>query len=243
SSLLTHSPGIANGPRNPLANVSPLVSFYLFATYFVSMFLSIFFNVAFYSEILGALNGREVSLRRGLTTARSRLPSILAWTLMAGIVGWIIRSIEQRLSFVGRLLTGFLGLAWSVAAVFAIPVIIQQPLRNPVKILQQSALTLKRTWGEGLIGYIGFSAASGAIFLCWLVPLLLAVGIALLIKSIWLIAIVGGLWVVALLFIAYISNVAAQVYRCALYIYATEGVVAEPYNRDLLDMAWKVKKS
>jgi hypothetical protein len=26
-------------------------------------------------------------------------------------------------------------------------------------------------------------------------------------------------------------------------MYATEGVVPEPYNQELLDMAWKVKKS
>src|ERR1035441_1234142 len=134
-------------------------------------------------------------------------------------------------------------MAWSVAAIFVIPVIIQeQPMHNPIKILQQSALTLKRTWGEGLIGYVGFSAGSAVIFMCSLLPLLLAVGVAVLLKSIWFIAIAGVIWLIGLFFLAYISNVASQVYRCALYIYAAEGVVPEPYNQDLLDMAWKVKK-
>jgi hypothetical protein len=41
---------------------------------------------------------------------------------------------------------------------------------------------------------------------------------------------------------AYVSGVAGHVYRCALFKYATEGVVPEPYDQDLLDMAWKVKK-
>jgi len=50
------------------------------------------------------------------------------------------------------------------------------------------------------------------------------------------------LWVFGLLIIAYVSGVAGHVYRCALYIYAAEGAVPEPYNQDLLDMAWKVKK-
>jgi hypothetical protein len=229
---------------NAVAHISPLVSVYLPVLYFVSMFLATFFNVVFYSEIIAALNGRGVSFRRGLSLARSRLPSILAWTLLAGAVGWIIRTVEERLPFVARLVMGFIGMAWSVAAVFAIPVIVQeQPMRNPIKILKQSALTLKRTWGEGLIGYLGFSAGNMLLFMCLSIPLLLVVGIGLLIHNIWFFVVAVVLWVIGLFFIGYVSNVASQVYRCALYIYAAEGVVPEPYNQDLLDMAWKVKKS
>jgi hypothetical protein len=243
--LLTGHSAAADKSGHPaVAHTAPLVSFYLVVIYFVSMFLATFFNVAFYSQIIEALNGRGVSFRRGFSVARSRLPSILAWTLLAGLVGWIIRKIEERLPFVGRIVMGLIGMAWSVAAVFVIPVIIQeQPMRNPIKILKQSALTLKRTWGESLIGYLGFSAGNVLIFVCSLLPLLLAGGIALLFKSIWFMAIAGVIWVIGLFFIAYVSNVAGQVYRCALYIYAAEGVVPEPYNQDLMDMAWKVKKS
>ncbi len=207
------------------------------------MFLATFFNVAFYSEIIAALNGKGVSFRRGLGVARNRLPSILAWSVLAGLVGWAIRAIEQRLPFAARIVAGFIGMAWSIAAVFVIPVIVQeQPMRNPIKILQQSAMTLKRTWGESVIGYLGFSAASWVIFGFSLAPLLLAGALALLLKSAWLMVIAGVIWVLALLLAAYVSGVAGNVYRCALYLYAAEGVVPEPYNQDLLDMAWKVKK-
>ncbi len=222
----------------------PWASLWLLGFYLLSMFLATFFNVAFYSEILAALNGKGVSFRRGFSTARSRLPSILAWSLLAGLVGWIIRSIEQRLPFAARIVTGLIGMAWSIAAVFAIPVIIhEQPMRNPIKILQQSALALKRTWGEGLIGYVGFSAGSAVIFLCSVPLLLLAAFLAFSLERFWLSAVVAAIWVFSLLCIAYVSSVAGHVYRCALYIYAAEGVVAEPYSQDLLDMAWKVKKS
>jgi hypothetical protein len=245
SILLTGRSTATDKSGHPVAAQGfPWGSLFLLAIYFVSMFLATFFNVVFYSEIIAALNGKGVSFRRGLSTARSRLPSIFAWSLLAGVVGWIIQTIEQRLPFAARIMTGLIGMAWSIAAVFAIPVIIQeQPMRNPIKILQQSAMTLKRTWGEGLIGYIGFSAASVMIFVCSLLPLLLAGALALLFKSVWLIVIAGAIWVLSLLFIAYVSSVAGHVYRCALYMYASEGVVPEPYNHDLLDMAWKVKKS
>jgi hypothetical protein len=238
STLLTGQSG-----HPTAAHGFPWGSLVLLVVYFVSMFLATFFNVAFYSEIIAALDGRGVSFRRGLQTARSRLPSIFAWSLLAGVVGWLIRAIEQRLPLAGRIVTGLIGMAWSIAAVFAIPVIIQQPpMRNPIRILQQSAAMLKRTWGEGLIGYLGFSAGSMMIFMSSLLPLLLAGAFALLFKSVWLINIAGVIWVLALLFMAYVSGVAGHVYRCALFKYATEGVVPEPYDQELLDMAWKVKK-
>jgi hypothetical protein len=206
------------------------------------MFLATFFNVAFYSEIIAALNGKDVSFQRGLATAYGRLPSIIVWSLFAGLVGWLIRSLERRLPFAARIFTGFIGLAWSIAAVFAIPVIIQeQPMRNPLKILQQSATTLKKAWGEGLIGYVGFSAVSAAFFLGSLPPILLAGALAYLFKSVWIVAIALAIWLISLLVMVYISGVAGNVYRCALYLYAAEGVIPEPYDQEMLDMAWKVK--
>ncbi len=233
---------IGTGPTHARGSFG--VSLYLLVIYFLSMFLATFFNVAFYHEIIAALDGRGVSFERGLRAAWNRLPSIFAWSLMAGVVGWIIRSIEERLPFAGRLITGLIGMAWSVAAVFAIPVIIQeQSTRNPIRILKQSALTLKRTWGESLIGYLGFSAGNLVVFMSSLLPLMLAGVAAFLLKNVWIIAIAGALWLMGLLVIAYIIGVAGNVFRCALYKYATEGVVPEPYNQDLLDQAWKVKTS
>jgi hypothetical protein len=241
--LVTGQP-VGSGQPGP-AGVAPESlgrSLILLVIYFVSMFLATFFNVAFYSEIMAALNGQGVSLRRGLSTAWSRLPSIFAWSLLAGVVGWAIRSIEQRLPFGARLVTGLIGIGWSVAAVFAIPVIVrEQPMRNPIRILKQSALTLKRTWGEGLIGFVGFTGARLIMFGCLLVPLLAVGGLAILSKNTFLIPVVFGVWMVCVVAVAYVSNVARNVFRCALYLYAVEGVVPEPYSQELLDGAWKVK--
>ncbi len=240
--LLTGHPGHSS---NDVATQKwSWASLYFVPIYFASMFLATFFNVAFYHEILAALDGRGVSFRRGLGAAWARLPSIFAWSLLAGVVGWAIRAMEQRLPFAGRIIASLVGLGWSIAAVFAIPVIItEQSLRNPVKILQQSAGTLKRTWGESLIGYVGFSAGNLLIFIVSLVPLALGITIAMMLNLVW-VGIAGGvIWILGLILMGDIAGVAGHVYRCALYKYATEGVVPEPYSRELLDMAWRVKKS
>lgn len=210
--------------------------------YFPSMFLATFFNVAFYSEIMAALDGRGVSFRRGLRTARERWRSILTWSLLAGVVGWLIRSLEQRLPLAGRIVVGLIGLAWSIAAVFAIPVIIQEPAtRNPVTILRHSALTLKRTWGEGLIGYAGFSVGSLVIFLCSLLPLGLGIAAAIMIGKPWIMVIGFFIWILFLIALGYLTGVARHIFRCTLFKYATEGAVPEPFTQEMLDQAWKIK--
>ncbi len=39
-----------------------------------------------------------------------------------------------------------------------------------------------------------------------------------------------------------LMGVANHIYRCALYLYAAEGTVPAPYDRESMDQAWKFKK-
>ena len=66
-------------------------------------------------------------------------------------------------------------------------------------------------------------------------------GIAIALRSPWLIIATVGLAVLCLIVISYGVQVASQVYRCALFVYASEGVVPGPYDQDMMDLAWKVK--
>jgi len=75
------------------------------------MFFATFFNVAFYHEILVALAGQSVSIIRGLKFAGTKWKAVLMWALFAGLVGLIIRQLEERLSFVGRIIARFIGIA------------------------------------------------------------------------------------------------------------------------------------
>src|SRR2546430_5906287 len=87
---------------------------------------------------------QTVSIRRGLKFACTRWKAVLMWTLFAGLVGLIIQTIEQRLEIVGRLLARFIGLAWSIASVFVIPIIVREEQdANPLNMLKRSAGILK----------------------------------------------------------------------------------------------------
>ena len=233
----------AGQPGSQLA-FTPGAIAYLVFLYLISMLIATFLNVAFYHEILAALGGQPVSIETGLKFAVSRWKAILMWTLFAGLVGLLIKTIEQRLELVGRIIARLLGLAWSVAAVFAIPVIVrEEQSANPVAMLRKSCSILKRTWGEALIGYVGLSFANMLILLGSLFVLGAAVATSIVLQNFWILAFVGVLWLMALFAWSYVASVAGQVYKGALYLYAAEGVIAAPYSQEMLDQAWKFKKS
>jgi len=112
-----------------------------------------------------------------------------------------------------------------------------------VAMLKKSAGILKRTWGEALIGYVGLGMVSGLMLIASMVFLFGALIVSIMLKNFWLLAIAGVLWLVAMFVLSYLTSLAGQIYKGALYLYASSGVVPEPYNQEMLDSAWKFKKS
>lgn len=227
---------------HPRLHPSGLFYAYVAAIYLVSMFTATFFNVALYQQILEALAGRPVSVRAGLRFASQRLGQILMWSLFAGAVGLIIQAIEERLGWVGSWLARLVGMAWSVASVFAIPVLIRETSANPITLLRSSATTLRQTWGEALVGYVGITLGSWLVLLGSLALLTGAFLLTYVVHSAVPFLLVLIAWLGGMVLLAYFSSVAGHVYRCALYVYASEGVVPAPYDASMMDSAWKVKK-
>lgn len=232
-----------SGSRHAQGSVRPLAMVYFAVVYFVSMFLATFCNVAFYNEILKALNGQAVSIRAGFQFACTRWKSILLWAAFAGVIGYIIKSLEERFGLFGKVVLRLVGTAWSVACVFVIPVIITDPEANPFAVLKKSALTLKQTWGESLIGYAGVAFGSTIVLIGSVVYLAAAFAGSMALNNFWLFGIACVTWLIGIFAFSYVVSVASQIFRCALYLYATTGTVPPPYNADMMTMAWKTKKA
>jgi len=228
--------------RHPPIRLKGRASAYLIIIYFASMFFATFFNVAFCSQIFKALDGKPVSIAEGLRYAVDRWKPILFWSLMAGLVGLLIKKLEQRFGFVGKIVMNLVGVAWSVASVFAIPVIVRETaVVNPVEILKLSASAIKKTWGETLLGWVGIQFG-GFIAVLGSITLLVAGGMMTFwLGSPWPIIIASACWVAGLVIFAYLSSVAALIYQCGLYLYASTGLVPPPYDRPMMDIAWKTK--
>jgi len=210
--------------------------------YLVSLVMAAFFNVAFYHEILRALGGDAVSLRGGLRFAWGRRSAILRWSLLAGTVGAAIRAVEERLGWVGRIVVGLVGTAWSVAAIFAIPVIVRSEERNPFAVLRHSAAMLKRTWGESVAGFVGIQVLGVVLVAAVTAAAALAAVSSAGVRLHGLTAGIVGGWLLALAAIGVGCSVATHVYRGALYVYASEGVIPAEFSRDQLDAGWSTSK-
>jgi hypothetical protein len=127
--------------------------------------------------------------------------------------------------------------------VFVIPAIVQDEQNvNPIQMLKNSAGILQRTWGEALIGYVGLSLASGLVLIASLGLLIGAFAASMHFNNYWIIGVVGAFWILAMFVLSYLTSVAGQIYKGALYLYAANGMVPEPYSQELLDSAWKFKK-
>jgi hypothetical protein len=216
---------------------------YWLLMYVGAMLVGTFANVAFYHEILSALRGGPVSIQSGLNFAVSRWKSILMWSLFAGVIGLIIRMIEEKVGWIGKLVMALLGAAWSTACVFIIPVLVESDSANPVQSLKQSATILLRTWGEAVIGFAGLRVGGLIMGLSTIFVFAVAAGLAFGLKLIALaIAIVIG-WMMVLFTYSYVMSVAAHVYRGALYLYASGGQLVHGFSADMMNDCWRRKKS
>jgi hypothetical protein len=223
--------------------IQPLGTTILAGMYLLNMFLATMASVAFNHQILEALNGRAVSIRSGLAAACARWQSIFLWSLFAGVVGLIIRALEERLAFVGRLIAGLIGLAWSVASIFAIPILAREAaFSSPFAVLAKSAETIKRTWGETLAGYVGMQGMNLFVFLGSILFWMAAGLTAYLFSNAWLLLMVGVPWLLVVIVYGYLASIASRVYLGALYLYAADGSVPGYFDASLMSSGWKLKK-
>jgi Family of unknown function (DUF6159) len=216
--------------------------------YIFSVFVATYLNVAFYTEILNALRGGAVDIANGFKTANSKIIQIFFWACLAGSVGIIIKMIEERLDILGKIIMRIIGITWSIAALFVIPVIVTEEVanRNPFTYLKKSSSIIIKTWGESLVGYIGFGMLNGVVFFCSFIAVLgLDIFALMVIKGEvgTTIAITCSVaWIISIIAFMYIVGVAEKIYRGALYLYASEGLIPEQYSQEVLETAWKTKK-
>jgi Family of unknown function (DUF6159) len=212
------------------------------AQYLVFMFVATFVNVALTSQSLRALAGESVSVRAGFACALKRVRIILLWSLFAGLIGLILERLAAYCGWAGRLGLHLTGMTWSAASVFVIPMIIREENTDPVTLLRKSSVLIRKTWGEGLVGFVGIGLV-GMLPLMAFVALVIWSRVGLRgLEHTDVNALFTGAWIVGFAGLMWVSDFTRTFFRSALYVYASEGVVPEPFSTELMDGAWKVRK-
>ena len=201
-----------------------------FIYYFVNYFVIVFFNSALVACAMIRFRGGNPTVGDGLRAASARLPEILAWVLLASTVGIVLRMIQERLEFVGRIVIGLVGAAWTIATYFIVPVLVVEKL-GPFDAVKRSTELMKQTWGESLASHVGIGAATSLIsFLGVLLIGIASVALAVVTSHMGFL-IAGGVAIVAFLVLAaLVSSALSTIVLSALYLYAAEKKAPQAFD-------------
>jgi hypothetical protein len=209
--------------------------------YVLAYFITLFFNTALVGAAMIRMDGGNPSLGDGLRIAWERKGRIFGYACIAATVGLLLRSLEERVGWVGRLVVKLIGVGWALATFLVVPVLVTREL-GPIEAVKESADLLKRSWGENLIGNVGLSLVFAAAYLGFVILAVLAsmlaaqFGRALLVTAI-LLAVVGFLALAAL------HATMQGVYSAALYRYATDHTTPLPgFGPELLEGAFGARR-
>ena len=231
--------GALDGLR-PGGGVSALAYVLAFLFYLVQYFVIFFFNTALVGAAMIRLEGGDPTLRDGLRIARGKLVPILGYAAIAATVGMVLRAIQERAGFIGRLVSGALGVAWTLASFLVVPVLVTRDI-GPVDAVKESALLLKKTWGENLIGQGGVGLVFGLLFFVLALLGTAAIVAAATTGSGVLIGLVVALVIFVLLVTGLVQATLSGIYSAALYRHAVGAGDSQGFDARLLDQAFRSK--
>src|SRR6202167_456947 len=215
---------------------------WLFCMYVVQYFVVIFFNTALVGAAIVLLGGGQPTVWDGLKLAISRIAPILGYAIISATVGVLLQLVAEKLGFVGRLIAGGLGLAWSAATFLVVPILAAEGV-GPWQAIERSGELLRKTWGENLIGNAGISLVmstiSGAVAVVGFGGGFLlfrrgyeVLGVALISAA-----------ATAFLLVVLVGAALAGIYSAAVYWYAASGKPPVDFDGDLISGAFTHKSA
>lgn len=211
-----------------------------FLFYFANFFVIVFFNTALVSAALIRFRGGNPTVGDGLRAAGARLPQIFAWALLAATVGIILRTLEERLSFLGRLIVGLIGVGWAVVTYLVVPTLAAEGL-GPVAAVKRSAQLIRKTWGEALVGQMSLGIVGFLLVLPTILFVIGSIFAGAYFESVWPVAIGIGLAVLYGVLASIITSAVQQIFLAAVYLYAAEGQTPAGFSQELLESAFRRK--
>jgi hypothetical protein len=209
----------------------PWTTFYLITVLFYVT--QMFFTAALTGQALRALRGEQPSVPDGLAAAAARAPAIASLSVISATVGFLIGLLGRSTKVGVKIARALVDTAWSLATYLAIPVLVQER-RSGLMSLRRASDLFRRTWGETTLSEVGLRVLTAHL------------GLILLLIAIVLIELLGDSFAMLILFafaIGFITivNTLEAIYRSALYVFAAEGVIPEPFSGPELDEIWRAK--
>lgn len=222
-------------------SVTPAQFLAALAFYVVLYFVTFYANAALVAAVLIRFDGGTPTVGDGLRAANARLGSLFGYAVIAATVGMVLRAIQERVGFVGRLVAGLLGVGWTLATSLVVPVLVTRDV-GAFEAVKESGALLKTTWGENVAGRIGLSAAFFLLHVGVALAGVALAGAAVALGNQWLAVLLVAALVVGELLLALVHVALDGIYTAALYRYATGGQVGGGFDVDVLRSAYAPKK-
>jgi len=213
--------------------LTPVDYVLLGAYYFLATFITVFFNAAIVAIAMKRLNGEDATLGDGIRMAWKHAGKIAVWSLITATVGLILRSLQERAGFIGQIVIGLIGAAWTIVTFFVVPVLLFEEV-GAVGSIKRSAIIFKAKWGEQLTGTAGITILFGII---GFIGVLIGVGLVFVSPFLGIPFIVF-----TVLLMAALSGAVMGVFNAVLYKYATTGEVGDGFTEADLNAAFYSKK-
>ncbi|MEO6836821.1 MAG: DUF6159 family protein [Ginsengibacter sp.] len=205
----------------------------VFVFYIINYFVIVFFNMALIHCTSLYFKGEEVTIRKGINFSMSRIGSIFAWAVLAGTVGAILKIIQENVGSLGKIITGIIGIVWSVATFFVVPVIAYENL-GPIGAFKKSAKLMREKWGESI-------GAGFSFFLIEIVAILAIAAVAFLLAISTNVIIGVAIAVIGLLLLMTVISALKTIFISAIY-HNINGDPVELYNQQFIDNLFETKK-
>jgi len=220
-----------------------------FIYYLGSSIISTFCNMCIVYTAKNRFEGLNATISSSLAFGLSRFSQIVLWSLLNASVGTLLMVADNFLRKIGgiggiilRWLRGFLGFAWNILKIFTIPVMVYENT-TPLNSLKRSAQIIRQKWGETIVLGIGFSALTIILF----IPAIVLV-FGFLFYAVFVVYsqalmsfipfILGGLFIYYI-FLILLTSILENIYRTAIYVYATTGKIPANYTQEQLESALK----
>lgn len=215
------------------SQATPAMYLTMFLFYFCLYLVQIFFSCALMGSANVAFSGGQASLGVGLSLAWSRMGRIIVWAAVAATVGMILKTIQERVGLIGKIVIAILGAAWTIVTYFMGPVIMFEDL-GVTDGVQRSTAIIKKTWGEGLGKGLTFMALTFVAMLA-----LIAGTIALMMVN----PIVAALFLLlGIVTVATVTSAMDGIFKVALYRYACWNTVPQGFSQEMMQGAFVQKK-
>ena len=198
----------------------------MFGFYFVNYFIIVFFNMALIHCTKLFFDGEEVSVSIGLKFSISRIGYIVSWAIFAATIGTILKIIQENTGTLGKIITGLIGIVFSVATFFVVPIIAYENL-GPIDAFKRSTQLMKQKWGESLSASFSMGLIQTLVYLLIIIPFaIIAMYINILLGA--------GLAIMAAFIVFAVFSAAQTIFVSSVYHNVT-GTIDDHFNQQIID--------